>query len=140
MSAVETRQMSAAETRQMSPVAATDIFHVSIHNVQVSAISISQCSNLRNLNCGNVTMYNSKLIGLPLNRQKWTEMGPEWWPGPENRAPRMPRPFPSLWDQSRGPKSTNKAKKMIVWGLALGLCGQCNSSPSLHCVRTSSHV
>ena len=44
---VETGQMSGGETRQMSSVAGADICLVSIHNVEVSAVSISQCSSLR---------------------------------------------------------------------------------------------
>ena len=55
-------------------------------------------------------MFKSQIVGLALNRQKWSEMGPEWSPGPENRPPGMPRPFPSLWDHSRGPKSNKKVK------------------------------
>ena len=47
-------------------------------------------------------------------------MGAEWSPGLENRPLGMPRPFPSLWDQSRGPKSGKQVKKLLVWGLALG--------------------
>ena len=65
---------------------------------------LCQCSNLRSLNCGNVTMFNSQRGGLALNRRKWAEMGPESSPGPENRPPGMPRPFSRLWDRSRGPK------------------------------------
>ena len=65
-------------------------------------------------------MFKSQMGGLALNRQKWSEMGPEWSPGPENRPPGMPRPFPSLWDPSRGQKSATKVKKLPpVWGLAL---------------------
>ena len=37
-------------------------------------------------------------------------MGPDWSAGPWNRPPGMPRPFPSLWDQSRGPKSAQRSK------------------------------
>ena len=117
MSAGETGQMSAAETGQMPSVARTDICLVSIHNVDVSAVSISQCSNLRSLNYGNVTMFKSQIGGLALNRRKWPEMGPESSPGLENRPPGMPRPFPSLCDQSRGPKPAKKVKKLPVWGL-----------------------
>ena len=76
------------------------------HNVQVSDISIApipQCSSLRSLNCGNITMFKSQIGGLALNRRKCSEMGPEWSPGPENRPPGMPRPFSRLWDRSRGP-------------------------------------
>ena len=114
MSSVETRQMSAADTgqissdviRQMSSVARTDICLASTHNVDVSEVSIvpmSQCSSLRSLNCGNITMFKSQIGGLALNRRKWSEMGPEWSPGPENRSPGFPRPFSRLWDWSRGP-------------------------------------
>ena len=67
-------------------------------------------------------MFKSQIGGLALNRRKCSEMGPESSPGLENRPPGMPRPFPSLWDQSRGPKSATKVKKLLVWGLALGLC------------------
>ena len=115
MSAVETGQMSAAETGHMSSVARTDICLVSTHNVQVSEVStvaMSQCSSLRNLNCGNATMFKSQksqlfksqIGGLALSRRKWPEMGPEWSPGPENRCPGFSRPFPRVWDRSRGPK------------------------------------
>ena len=107
MSAVATGQMSAAETGQMSSVARADICLVSTHSVEVSEVSsvpMSQCSSLRSLNCGNVTMFKSQIGGLALNRRKWSEMGPEWSPGPENRPPGMPRPFSRLWDRSRGPK------------------------------------
>ena len=71
-------------------------------------------------------MFKSQIGGLALNRRKWPEVGPEWSPGPENRPPGMPRPFPSLWDGSRGLKPATKVKKLPVWGLALGshLCGQ----------------
>ena len=111
------------ETKQISVPATEDICPVSTHNVEVSEIStvpISQCSSLRSLNCGNVTMFKSQIGGLAPNRRKWPEMGPEWSPGPENRPPGMPRPFPRLWDRSRGPKPTKKVKKSPVWGLALG--------------------
>ena len=49
-------------------------------------------------------MFKSQIGGLALNRQKWSEMGPEWSPGPENRSPGMPRPFCRLWDRSCSPK------------------------------------
>ena len=49
-------------------------------------------------------MFKSQIGGLALNRRKWSEMGPEWSPGLENRPPGMPRPFSRLWDRSRGPK------------------------------------
>ena len=65
-------------------------------------------------------MFKSQIVGLALNHQKWSEIGPEWSPGPENRPPGMPRPFSRLWDQSRVPKSGTKVKKWLVWGLALG--------------------
>ena len=107
MSAAETRQMSAVETGQLSPVARTDIRLVSTYNVDVSEISIvpiSQCSCLRNLNCGNVTVSKSQIGGLALTRRKWPEIGPEWSPGPENRPPGMPQPFSCLWDRSCDPK------------------------------------
>ena len=77
------------------------------HNVQVSdtsIVAISQCSSLRNLNCGNITMFKSQIGDLVPYRRKWPEMGPEWSPGPENRSPGFPRPFPRLWDRSRDPK------------------------------------
>ena len=63
MSAVETRQMSSDETRQMSSAARTDICLVSTHNVEVpeaSTVAMSQCSNLRSVNCGNVTMFKTQ--------------------------------------------------------------------------------
>ena len=56
-------------------------------------------------------MVKSQKVGLALNHQKWSEMGPEWWPGPENRPPGMPRPFPSLWDRSPDQKTTKKVKQ-----------------------------
>ena len=76
MSAVETGQMSSDGTRQMFSVARTDIRLVSTHNVEVSEIStrpISQCSSLRSLNCGNVTMFKSQIVGLAL--PKLAKMG-----------------------------------------------------------------
>ena len=103
MSAAETGQMSSAETRQMSTVARTDICFVS-----------TQCSCLRNLNCGNVTMFKSQISGLALNRRKWPEMGPEWSPGPENQSPGMPRPFSRLWDRSRGQKPSKIYLKLPI--------------------------
>ena len=71
----------------------------------------TQCWCLRSLNCGNITMFKSQIGGLALNRRKWLEMGPEWSPGPENRPPGMPRPFPRLWDRSRGPKPRKNGPK-----------------------------
>ena len=47
---------------------------------------LSQCSSLRSLNCGNVTMFKSQMGGLALNPRKCHKMGPEWSPGPENRS------------------------------------------------------
>ena len=102
MSAAETGQMSAVETRQMSSVARTDICLVSTHNVEVSEVctvpmfksqkyALCQCSSLRSLNCGNVTMFKSQIGGLALNPRNCFKMGPEWSPGPENRPPSMPR-------------------------------------------------
>ena len=38
-------------------------------------------------------MFKSQIGGLALNRGKWSEMGPEWSPGPENRSPGFPRPL-----------------------------------------------
>ena len=65
-------------------------------------------------------MFKSQIVGLALNRRKWPEMGPEWSPGPENRPPGMPRPFPSLWDQSRGPNPPPRSKNCLFgvsrWG------------------------
>ena len=66
-------------------------------------------------------MLKSQMVRLALNRQKCTEMDPEWSPGPENRPPGMPRPFPSLWDHSRGPKSTKSAKSGVFGVSGLGL-------------------
>ena len=75
------------------------------HTVLMSEKSqLSQCSSLRSLNCGNVTMFKSQIGGLALNRRKWSGMGLEWSPGPENRSPGFPRQFSRLWDRSRGPK------------------------------------
>ena len=73
---------------------------------------MTQYSSLRRLNFGNVTMFksqkfqlfNSQIGSLALNRRKWSEMGPEWSPDPENRSPGFSRPFSRLWDRSRGPK------------------------------------
>ena len=59
-------------------------------------------------------MFKSQKVGPAPNHQKWSEMGPEWSPGHENRPPGMPRPFPSLWDQSRGPKKTPKRSTQIA--------------------------
>ena len=78
MSAVETGQMSAVETRQMSSVARADICLVATHNVEVSEVSsgpMSQCSSLRRLNYGNITMFKSQIGGLALNRRKWVQNG-----------------------------------------------------------------
>ena len=130
MSAAETGQMSAVETRQMSSVARTDISVASTHSDEVSEVftvpmlksqksQLSQCSSLRSLNCGDVTMFKSQIGGLALNHQKWSEMDPEWSPFLENPCPVMPQPSPSLSDQSRGQKSEIKVKKLP--GLALGL-------------------
>ena len=55
-------------------------------------------------------MFKSQIVRLALNRRKWSRMGREWSPGPENRPPGMPRPLSRLWDHSRGPKSKKKAK------------------------------
>ena len=85
MSDVETGQMSAVDTRQMFSAAGTDICRVN-----------TQCSSLRSLNCGNVTMFKSQIGGLALNQRKLPEVGPEWSPGPENRPPGMLWPFPRL--------------------------------------------
>ena len=49
-------------------------------------------------------LCKSQIGGLALNRRKWPEMGSKWSPGPENRSPGFSRPFPRLWDRSRGPK------------------------------------
>ena len=92
------------QTGQISAVERTDICLVSTHNVDGSEVS----------------MFKSQIGGLALNHRKWLEMGLEWSPGPDNRPPGMPRPFPSLWDHSRGPKSAKKVQKLPVWGLALG--------------------
>ena len=73
MSAVETGQVSAAETGPMSSVARTDICLASTHTVggsEVSIVAMSQCSSLRSLNCGNITMFKSQIGGLALNRRK----------------------------------------------------------------------
>ena len=89
MSVLATEEMSVAETGQMSSVTRTDICLVSTHNVEASEVAtvpILQCSSLRNLNCGNITMFKSQIGGLALNHQKWLEMGPEWSPRPENQS------------------------------------------------------
>ena len=64
MSAVETGQISAVETGQMS----------ALETGLMSAIETRQ-------------MLKSQIVRLALNSQKWSEMGPEWSPGPENRSP-----------------------------------------------------
>ena len=56
MSSGETGQMSAIETGQMS-VAETG---------QMSAVETRQ-------------MMKSQIVRLALNRQRWTQMGPEWY-------------------------------------------------------------
>ena len=102
------------------------------HNAQVSDMStfpISQCSSLRNLNCPNITMFKSQIGGLALNRRKLSEMVSEWSPGTENRPPDMPRPFPSLWDRSRGPKSGKKVNKLPVWVSRWGYFPSCRFRP-----------
>ena len=58
MSAVETGQMSAVETGQMSAA----------ETGQMSAVETRQ-------------MSKSRIVGLALNHQKWSELGPEWSPG-----------------------------------------------------------
>ena len=73
MSSVETGQMSSAETGQMSAA----------ETGQMSAVETRQ-------------MLKSQIVGLALNHQKWSELGPECSPGLENRPMGMPRPFPSL--------------------------------------------
>ena len=87
MSAAETGQMSAVETRQMSSVEEqTSVLRQ--HTMLRSQKSpLCQCSSLRSLNCGTVTVLKSQVGGLALNRRKWSEMGPEWSPGPENPPP-----------------------------------------------------
>ena len=81
--------MSPAETGQMISVARTYICLVTTHNVEVAAdstVAMSQCSSLRGLNCGNVTMFksqksqlfNSQIGGLALideNGPKWVQNG-----------------------------------------------------------------
>ena len=61
MSSVETGQMSAVETGQMSAA----------ETGQMSAVETRQT-------------LKSQLLRLSLNRQKWSEMGPEWSPGLKN--------------------------------------------------------
>ena len=61
MSSVETGQMSAVETGQMSAA----------ETGQMSAVETRQ-------------MLKSQIVRLALNRQKWSEMGPEWSPGLKN--------------------------------------------------------
>ena len=95
MSSVQTGLMSAAETGQMSSAARTDMCLVSLHNVEVSEVSI-----------GNVTMFKSQIGGLALNQRKWSEVGPEWSPGPENRSPGMPRPI--FLASGTGPPAPNR--------------------------------
>ena len=65
-------------------------------------------------------MFKSQIVGLALNRRKWSEMGPESSPGLENPPPGMPRPFSRLWDHSRGPKSK---KKTACLGSSAGVIG-----------------
>ena len=45
---------------------------------------------------------------------KWPEMGREWSPALENRPTSIARPFRSLWDRSRGPKSGPEPEK-FTW-------------------------
>ena len=65
----------------MSILATEDICVVSTHSVEVSEVSsgpMSQCSSLRSLNCGNVTMFKSQIGDLALigeNGPKWVQNG-----------------------------------------------------------------
>ena len=72
MSAAETGQMSAVETRQMSSVALQEQTSVLCQHTMLRSqkSALYQCSSLRSLNCGNVTMFKSQIGGLALNRQK----------------------------------------------------------------------
>ena len=65
-------------------------------------------------------MFRSQIGGLALNRRKWSEMGPEWSPGPENRTPACHGHFQAS-GTSPVAKIHQKAQKLLVWGLALGL-------------------
>ena len=78
---------------------------------QISAVETGQASSVEPRQ-----VLKSQIICLALNRQKWSEMGPEWSPGPENRAPGMPRPFPSLCDGSCSPKSATS--KNCLFGVS----------------------
>ena len=62
----------------------------------------------------NVTGFKSEKVRLALNHQKWPETGPEWSPGSENPPKWIARPFPSLWDRSRGPKPNADPEK-FTW-------------------------
>ena len=77
-----THKQCDVETGQMSSVARSDICLASTHNVEVSefsSASISQCSSLRSLICGNITTSKSQIGGPTLNPQKnelkWVQNG-----------------------------------------------------------------
>ena len=67
---VSTAGICPVSTEDISSVARTHICLVSTHNVEVSEVSsgpMPHCSSLRNLNCGNVSMFKSQIGGLALN-------------------------------------------------------------------------
>ena len=61
-----------SQTGQIASIAKTEV-EVS----EVSSAPISQCSSLRSINCGNVTIFKFQIGGLALNHQKGSEVGPE---------------------------------------------------------------
>ena len=131
---VSTADIYPVSTEDISSFARTDICLASAHNVEVSEIStvpMFNCGNVTMFNCGNVTMFKSQIGGLALNRRKWSEMGSEWSPGPENRSPGFPRPFSRLWDRSHGPnprkyrpnsRSTHPAAATVTGAFGIAFC------------------
>ena len=70
MSVVETEDICVASTADICPVSTADICPVSIEDIY--PVSTED------------TMFKSQKRGLALDWRKWSEMGPEWSPGPEN--------------------------------------------------------
>ena len=60
-------------------------------------------------------------------------MGPEWWPGLENRPPGMPWPFSRLWDRSCGPKPVKMVRNRNI-----GLSGRLSGSRAQVLLRKAS--
>ena len=73
--------------------------------------------------------------GLSPIRRKLSKMDPEWSPGLENPPPCMPRPFPSLWDQSRSPNPPRRSRLRLGVHLFYqhkpGRCSACSIGRSL---------